>query len=78
MKRENFAALGHGISDTDTGELLDISEGELYESQIVSIKKGAKGMPGELSGYIEYEQEKKNRNHRKKIQSWEFLEKYLM
>lgn len=54
-----FGALGHGISDTDTGELLDISEGELYETEIVSIKKGAKGMPGELSGYIEYEQEKK-------------------
>ena len=58
-EKGNFGALGHGISDTDTGELLDISEGELYESQIVSIKKGAKGMPGELSGYIEYEQEKK-------------------
>lgn len=54
-----FGALGHGISDTDTGELLDISEGELYEAEIVSIKKGSKGMPGELSGYIEYEQEKK-------------------
>ncbi len=54
-----FGALGHGISDTDTGELLDISEGELYEAEIVSIKKGTKGMPGELSGYIEYEQEKK-------------------
>lgn len=54
-----FGALGHGISDTDTGELLDISEGELYEAEIVSIQKGAKGMPGELSGYIEYEQEKK-------------------
>lgn len=54
-----FGALGHGISDTDTGELLDISEGELYEAEILSIKKGAKGVPGELSGYIEYEQEKK-------------------
>lgn len=58
-ERGKFGALGHGISDTDTGELLDISEGELYEAQIVSIKKGTKGMPGELSGYIEYEQEKK-------------------
>lgn len=54
-----FGALGHGISDTDTGELLDISQGELYEAEIVSIQKGEKGIPGELSGYIEYEQEKK-------------------
>lgn len=54
-----FGALGHGISDTDTGELLQISDGELYEAEIVSIKKGAKGMPGELSGYIEYQPDKK-------------------
>ncbi len=54
-----FGALGHGISDTDTGELLEISEGELYEAEILSIQKGAKGAPGELSGYIEYEEDKK-------------------
>lgn len=53
-----FGALGHGISDTDTGELLDVSGGELYQAQIVSIMKGTKGMPGELAGYIEYQQEK--------------------
>ena len=54
-----FGALGHGISDTDTGELLDVSGGELYQAQIVSIIRGAQGVPGELSGYIEYEDEKK-------------------
>lgn len=54
-----FGALGHGISDADTGELLNISEGELYEAEIVSIKKGTKGMPGELSGYIDYDPDKK-------------------
>lgn len=54
-----FGALGHGISDTDTGELLDVSGGELYEAEILSIRKGARGIPGELSGYIEYQEEKK-------------------
>lgn len=54
-----FGALGHGISDTDTGELLDVAGGELYQSQIMSIRKGTKGTPGELSGYIEYQDEKK-------------------
>lgn len=54
-----FGALGHGISDTDTGELLDVSGGELYQAQILSIMKGAKGTPGELSGYIEYQDQKK-------------------
>ena len=54
-----FGALGHGISDTDTGELLDVAGGELYEAEILSIRKGAKGVPGELSGYIEYQADKK-------------------
>ncbi len=54
-----FGALGHGISDTDTGELLDVSQGELYQAQILSVLKGSKGVPGELSGYIEYEESKK-------------------
>lgn len=55
----NFGALGHGISDTDTGQLLDVSGGELYQAQIVSVIRGTRGAPGELSGYIEYEEEKK-------------------
>lgn len=54
-----FGALGHGISDTDTGELLDVSGGELYQAQIISIIRGTQGIPGELSGYIEYEEDKK-------------------
>lgn len=54
-----FGALGHGISDTDTGELLDIEDGELYQAQIMSIVKGVKGTPGELSGYIEYQKDRK-------------------
>ena len=55
----SYGALGHGISDTDTGELLDISGGELYQAQIVSVLKGTKGNPGELSGYIDYDDSKK-------------------
>ena len=58
-KKGKFGALGHGISDTDTGELLKIEEGELYQAQILSIVKGVKGTPGELSGYIEYQKDKK-------------------
>ena len=54
-----FGALGHGISDTDTGQLLDVSGGELYQAKIVSIIRGTQGAPGELSGYIEYDEEKK-------------------
>lgn len=51
----NYGALGHGISDVDTGALLEIQNGALYQAQILGIQKGAKGSPGELSGLIRYE-----------------------
>ena len=35
-----FAALGHGIVDSDTGELLSIEKGEITETKIVSLTKG--------------------------------------
>lgn len=35
-----FAALGHGIVDSDTGELLTIESGELTETEIISLTKG--------------------------------------
>ena len=53
-KDGNFGALGHGISDIDTGNLLSIKGGNLYCAQILGVQKGAKGKPGELSGLIRY------------------------
>ncbi len=49
-----FGALGHGISDIDTGKLLDISGGTLYNADVISIIKGSQGVPGELAGVIHY------------------------
>jgi len=46
----NFGALGHGITDIDTGILLPIKEGEIIESNILTIKKGEDGVPGEIKG----------------------------
>ena len=43
-----FLALGHGITDSDTGRLLDINTGEIVLSKIKSIKKGKAGDPGEI------------------------------
>ena len=40
-----FAALGHGITDIDTGELLDISDGEFITTKVLSIIKGKEGNP---------------------------------
>lgn len=50
-----FAALGHPITDVDTGTLLSINKGEIVKSSIISIKKGVKGNPGELKGIFEDE-----------------------
>ena len=48
----NYAALGHGIIDIDTQELINISSGELVTSKISSIVKGEEGIPGEIKGSI--------------------------
>ncbi len=52
-----FGALGHGISDIDTGELLSSDTGLLYNARIWGIKKGANGTPGGLCGTINYDDE---------------------
>lgn len=46
----SFGALGHGITDIDTGTLMSVSKGEILESSILGIKKGVPGHPGELKG----------------------------
>lgn len=50
----SFGALGHGIHDIDTNELLEITEGTLYETSIQHIKKGKSGEPGGFEGVITY------------------------
>ena len=49
-----FGALGHGIHDIDTNELLDISDGTLYLTSIKDIQKGVSGTPGGIEGIIVY------------------------
>lgn len=55
----NFAALGHAVRDADTNELVDISAGTLYETTIVSVRRGENGEPGEITGLIQYDNDKK-------------------
>ncbi|MDF2503338.1 SpoIVB peptidase [Clostridium sp.] len=45
-----FAALGHPITDADTGTMLKVKDGNIINSSIISVKKGAKGNPGEVRG----------------------------
>ncbi len=50
-----FGALGHGITDVDTKKLMPIREGTIISATVTNIKKGQKGMPGEISGTIHYD-----------------------
>lgn len=52
--KSRFGALGHGIHDIDTNELLDISGGTLYTTSIKDIQKGEDGTPGGMEGIIIY------------------------
>ena len=54
---DTFGALGHGINDVDTATLMQLDEGTLYKTEIIGITRGQDGSPGELTGYIEYENE---------------------
>ena len=54
-KSGSFAALGHPITDMDTGTILSINKGDIVRSSVGSVKKGVKGSPGELRGIFEDE-----------------------
>jgi len=45
-----FGALGHGITDIDTGIMMPVKTGELLKSSVYGIRKGLQGNPGELQG----------------------------
>ncbi len=48
-----FAALGHGLVDIDTEQLIQISSGEFVTTNILSIDKGEKGNPGRIQGTLD-------------------------
>ena len=50
---QKFGALGHGITDIDTGELLNIASGEFVTAKVLNIKKGEDGNPGKIQGTVE-------------------------
>ncbi len=46
--------LGHGVCDEDTGDLLELKNGEIVSAEIVSVEKGSSGSPGQLKGRFTY------------------------
>ncbi|NLI93563.1 MAG: SpoIVB peptidase [Peptococcaceae bacterium] len=49
-KTKTFGALGHVITDMDTNDQIELSEGKIMESTIYGIEKGKRGDPGEKIG----------------------------
>lgn len=47
---KTFGALGHAVSDVDTGVRFDVLKGSIEECSVGGIEKGTKGTPGELKG----------------------------
>ena len=45
-----FGALGHGVTDTDTGLLMPFHDGAVLPSTVKAVKKGERGEAGELRG----------------------------
>lgn len=45
-----FGALGHGVTDCDTGLLMPLGDGSVMPSTVKAVKKGCAGEPGELKG----------------------------
>ncbi len=54
-----YGALGHGVTDADVGNLLNVKKGFIYQTTILEIHKGKRGQPGEMAGMINYNDEYK-------------------
>lgn len=50
---QSFGALGHGITDIDTDQLIDIASGEFVTTKILNIVKGESGNPGRIQGTVD-------------------------
>ena len=47
---KTFGALGHGITDIDTEQLLHIASGEFVTTRILNVTKGESGSPRKSTG----------------------------
>ena len=50
---QSFGALGHGITDIDTEQLIDIASGEFVTTKILNVVKGESGNPGRIQGTVD-------------------------
>ncbi len=47
-----FGVLGHEITDVNTGEIIDIKDGTIFDSKITGIVRSDKGKPGEKNAIL--------------------------
>lgn len=47
-----FAGLGHGICDSESGQIMPLKSGDIVKANISSVRKGCCGSPGALCGYF--------------------------
>ena len=52
-----FGALGHGICDADTGQLVNFGAGSIMPSSVASVEKSKSGTPGQLCGRFDLTQD---------------------
>jgi stage IV sporulation protein B len=50
-----FGALGHGITDVDTAQLMPFSSGSILPATVKAVKRGEAGSAGELRGNFDLE-----------------------
>ena len=49
-----FGALGHSVSEVETGTLMPLAAGAIMPASVKSVRKGAAGAPGELQGEFDF------------------------
>ncbi|GGE10482.1 SpoIVB peptidase [Marinithermofilum abyssi] len=57
-ERKKYGALGHVITDMDTGQPIAVGDGTIVHSNVTSIQKGASGEPGEKRAIFFQENQK--------------------
>ncbi len=50
MSTLQFGALGHAVTDPDTGVVIPAREGKILQADIVGLVEGRQGIPGEIKG----------------------------
>ena len=49
----SYGALGHGINELKSGELIPINSGNIVEAKVTEVVPGREGSPGELRGSVD-------------------------